>query len=157
MKRSSYSNNCVSCGEYRRNAKCYRRLSDVPGAYPDVDCNVCCGCERRDPDNVDRYCIDCMIGYRTWRGTAQDRVVGDYIPRYQYDIAITFETTRNENDVVNLKYFIEMEVKFYRNGSEKNDILYMTARFDIPLMTSYVDESDLCDMIAQLTEKINHF
>jgi len=155
MKRSSYSSkNCFNCGEYHHTAKCYHHLSD---AYPDVDCNVCCGCERQDPYDVDRYCINRMIGYCTWCGTAQDTVVGDLVRRYQNYIAITFETTRNQNDVVNLKYYIEMEVKFYRNGSEKHDMQYMTARFDFPLMISYVDESDLCDMNAQITEKMDHF
>ena len=134
--------NSISCGEYSNNAKCSPHLSD---AYPDVDCN-----ERLDPYNV------CMIGYRTWCGTAQDTVVSDFVRWNQNDITIKFETTKKENDVVNLKYYIEMEVKFYCNGLE-SDMQYTTARFVIPLLTSYVDESDLCDMIAQLTEKIDHF
>jgi len=34
---------------------------------------------------------------------------------------------------------------------------YMAARVHVPLMTSYVDETDVCDMIEQLTEKIEHY
>jgi len=33
----------------------------------------------------------------------------------------------------------------------------MVARFHVPLMTSYVDEIDVFDMIVQLTEKIDHY
>jgi len=137
MKRSS-------CEEYGSNAK-YRYLSDghMLCAYSEVDCNECRGCQRRDPDNR-------MIGYRTWCGTEGDAVVGDFIRRHQKDIALTFESASKENaDAVSLKFNIEMEVKFIPNGSGKNDVpkQYMAARFHVPLITSYVDEMDVCDMI----------
>jgi len=99
--------------------------------------------QRRDPDNL-------MIGDRIRCGIERDTVVGDFIRRHQ-NIAVTFESARKENaDVASLKFNIEMEVKFNRNGSGKNDMpmQYTAARFHIPLMTSYVDKTDVCDMIA---------
>ena len=103
-----------------------------------------------------------MIGYRIWCGTEQDTIVGDFIRRHQKDIAITFESAKKENaDVVFLKYNMEMEVKFKHNGWGKNDtpvgLQYTVARFHVPLMTSCVDETNVCDMVAQLMEKINHY
>jgi len=119
MKRSS-------CEEYSRNAKCHRYLSDghMVSAYSEVDCNECHGCQRRDPDNR-------MIGYHIWCGTERDTVVGDFIRRHENDIAVTFESARKENaDVVSLKFNIEMEVKFNRNGSGKTICLCSTRQLD---------------------------
>ena len=131
MKRSS--NNSISCEEYGRNAKCHRYLSDghMLSAYSEVDRNECQRVpqQRRDPDNR-------LIGYRIWCGNEGDAVVGDFIRRHQKDIALTFESASKENaDVVSLKFNIEMEVKFIRNiGSTKNDVSimqYTAARFHV--------------------------
>ena len=115
-------------------------------AYLEVDRSECCGgCQRRDPDNR-------LIGYRIWCRTERDAVVGDFVRQHQKDIALMFESASKENaDVVSLK--------FIRNGWGKNDVpmQYTVARFHVPLITSYVDEMDVFDMIAQLTEKVNHY
>jgi len=49
-----------------------------------------------------------VIGDRTWRGTAQDIDVGNFVHQHERDITITFETARSENEVI--KYF-------FRDGS----------------------------------------
>ena len=115
---------CNTCRRYRPYARCHRELSD--SSYPNVDRNECIGCYRRDADNVDRYCLDRMIGYRTWCGTAQNIDIGDFVRRHQNDISFTFEISRSANEVI--KYYFEMEVKFYHNTSE-TDVQYTTARF----------------------------
>jgi len=124
MVRPGYCNNCGvptrevlcdSCKEYRRCTRCYRHLPDC--SYPDVNCNVCAACQRRDPDNAGQYCLDRVIGDRTWRGTAQDIDVSDFVQQHENEISITFETATNEN--VAIKYYFEMEVEFYRIGPEK--------------------------------------
>ena len=96
-----------------------------------------------------------MIGDRTWRGTAQDIDVGNFVHQHERDITITFETARSENEVI--KYFFEMEVEFYRTGPEETDVQHTTARFFIPPMTSDVDELNLHDIIAQFMDKIDGF
>ena len=144
---------CDTCRQYRRCTRCYRHLPDRQ--YPDADSNVCEACLRRDPSNVGRYCLDSVIGDRTWRGTAQDINVDNFVRQYERDIAITFETARNENDVI--KYFFEMEVEFYRTGPEETDIQFTTARFYVPPMTTDVDELNLSDIIAQFANKIESF
>ena len=112
MKRSS-------CEEHDPvNAKYHRHLSEghMLSAYSEVDRNECLGggsCQRGDPDNR-------LIGYRIWCGTERDAVVGDFIRRHQKDIALTFESASKENaDVISLKFNIEMQVKFIHNGSGK--------------------------------------
>jgi len=111
--------------------RCYRHLPNRQ--YPDADSNVCEVCLRRDPSNVLRYCLDRVIGDRTWHGGAQDIDVENFVRQNEQDIAITFETARNENQVI--KYFFEMEVEFYRTGPEETDIQFTTARFYIQPMT----------------------
>jgi len=123
--------------------------------YPDADSNVCEACLHRDPANVGRYCLDRVIGDRTWRGTAQDINVDNFVQEYEQDIVITFETARNENQVI--KYFFEMEVEFYRTGPEETDIQFATARFFIPPMTTDVDKLNLSDTIAQFANKVDGF
>ena len=144
---------CDSCKEYRRCSRCYRHLPEH--LYPDPDSNVCTACQRRDENNIGRYCLDRVIGDRTWRGTAQDIDVGDFIQQNHRDITITFETARNENQAI--KYYFEMEVEFYRTGPEEIDVQHTTARFYIPPMTSDVDDLNLPDVIAQFMEKIDGF
>ena len=144
---------CDNCRQYQRCSRCYRHLPDRQ--YPDADSNICEACLRRDPSNIGRYCLDRVIGDRTWRGTAQDIDVDNFVRQYEHDIAITFETARNENDVI--KYFFEMEVEFYRTGPEETDIQFTTARFFIPPMTTDVDELNLSDIIAQFANKIEGF
>ena len=88
---------CDNCRQYRRCTRCYRHLPDR--LYPDADSNVCEACQRRDPSNVGRYCLDRVIGDHTWHGTAQDIDVDNFVRQYEQDITITFETVRNENQV----------------------------------------------------------
>jgi len=124
MKRSS-------CEEHDPiNAKYHCHLSEghMLSVYSEVDRNECRGgCQCRDPDNR-------LIGYHIWCGTERDAVVGDFVRRHQKDIALTFESASKENaDVVSLKFNIEMEVKFVRNESGKNDVSmqYTVARFHV--------------------------
>jgi len=63
------------------------------------------------------YCLDCVIGGRTWCGTVHDIDASDFIKQHQNDIIITFETARSENEAI--KYYFEMEVEFYRTGPEE--------------------------------------
>ena len=121
MKRSS-------CEEHDPvNAKSHRHLSEghMLSAYSEVDRSECRGggCQRWDPDNR-------LIGYRIWCGTERDAVVGDFIRRHQKDIVRTFESASKENvDVVSLKFNIEMEVKFTRNiGTTKMVCLLCSTR-----------------------------
>jgi len=98
---------CDNCRQYRRCTRCNHHLLDR--LYPDADSNVCEACLRRDPSNVSRYCLDRVISHRTWRGTAQDIDVDNFVRQYEQDIVITFEMARNENQVI--KYFIHVLVK----------------------------------------------
>jgi len=144
---------CNGCKEYRWCARCYRHLPDR--LYSDSGSNVCGACQCQGENNVSRYCLDCVISDRTWRGTAQDIDVGDFVQQHHGDIMITFETARNENQVI--KYYFEMEVEFYRDKPEEIDVQHTTARFYIPPMTSDVDDLNLPDIIAQFMEKIDSF
>jgi len=54
---------------------------------------------------VGRYCLDHVIGDRTWRGIACDLDVGDFVQQHENDITITFQTARNENDTI--KYYLK--------------------------------------------------
>jgi len=127
---------CEGCKDYRRCTRCCHHLLDH--SYPDADSNIYVACQRRNPDNVGRYCLDRVIGDHTWRGTARDINIGDFVQQHENDITITFETARNENDAI--KYYFEMEVEFYRVGPEDTDIQHTTARFYIPPMTSDVND-----------------
>ena len=50
---------------------------------------------------------------------------------HEKEIVMTFETARNENEVI--KYYFEMEVDFYYHiGLEEEDVQHTTARFNIP-------------------------
>ena len=57
-------------------------------------------CQHRDPNNVGRYCLDRVIGDRTWRGTAHDIDVSDFVRQHENDIIITFENARAENEAI---------------------------------------------------------
>jgi len=96
-----------------------------------------------------------VIGDCTWRGTAQDIDVDNFVRQHEQDIVITFETARNENQVI--KYFFEMVVEFYRTGHEETDIEFTMERLFIPPMTTDVDELNLSDIIAQFANKIEVF
>ena len=51
-----------------------------------------------------------------------------------------------------------MEVEFYYHiGLEEADVQYTIARFNIPPMTTDLDELNLPDMISQFMEKIDKF
>jgi len=67
---------CNYCRRYLPNAKCPQELSSL---YRNVDRNECVKCHHRDPDNVDRYCLDRTIGYRTWCGAKQDNDIFDFV------------------------------------------------------------------------------
>jgi len=69
---------------------------------------------------------------------AQDIAVSDFVQQNHPHITITFETARNENQLA-IKYYFEIEVEFYRNGSEE------------------IDDFNLPDIMAQFMEKINGF
>jgi len=98
------------------------------------DSNICTACQNGDENNVGRYCLDRVIGDRTWCGTVNDIDVINFVQEHDKEIAITFETARNKNEVI--KYYFEIEVEFYhRNGLENADVQYTTARFNIPPMT----------------------
>ena len=103
---------CNSCRLYRRCGRCYRHLPDH--LFTNSDSNLCNACQHRDQNNVGRYCLDRVIGDRTWRGTVDEIDVNSFIQQHQNDIRITFETARNENEAI--KYYFEMEVEFYRYG-----------------------------------------
>ena len=104
----------------------------------------------------DRYCLDRVIGERTWHGTADDIDVITFVQSRRDDIAITFETARNENGAI--KYYFELEVRFYRVAPDGDDnVQHTTARFYIPPMTSDVDNLDLADIVRQFMEKIDSF
>jgi len=144
---------CNSCKEYRRCARYYRHLPDH--LYPTSDSNVFNACQRRDQNNVGRYCLHRVIGDQTWRGTVRDIDISNFVQQHQNDIAITFETARSDNEDIN--YYFEMAVEFYHTGPDKSDVQHTTARFYIPPMTSDVDELNLLDIIAQFMEKIGGF
>jgi len=144
---------CEGCKDYRRCTRYYRHLPDR--SYPAANDNVCAACQRRNPDNVGRYCLERLIGDRTWRGAARDIDVGDFVQQHENDITITFETARNENDAI--KYYFEMEVEFYCVGPEDTDVQHTTARFYILLMTSDVNDLNLADIVSQFNEKIDGF
>ena len=143
---------CNSCRQYRRCSRCYRHLPDH--LFPD-DSNECHACQHRDPNNVGRYCLDRVIGDRTWRGTVHDIDVGDFVRQHENDISITFENARAENEAI--KYYFELEVEFYRIGQEEGVIQYTTARFYIPPMTSDVTELNLVNIVSQFMDKIDGF
>jgi len=144
---------CITCKKYRRCERCYRHLPDH--LYPTSDSNVCNACQNRDKSNVGQYCLDRVIGDRTWRGSVDDIDVISFIQQHQNDIIITFETARDENEAI--KYYFEMEVEFYRTGLEETDVQHTTARFYILPMTSDVDELNLSDITTQFMEKIDGF
>jgi len=97
-----------------------------------------------------------LIEDRSWCGTVNDIDVINFVQEHEKEIANTFETARNKNEVI--KCYFEMEVEFYhRNGLEKADVQYATARFNIPPMTSDLDELNLPDIISQFMEKIDEF
>jgi len=143
---------CNSCRQYRCCSRCYRHLPDhlLPG-----DSNEYHACQHRDPNNVSRYCLDHVIGDRTWRGTVQDIDVSNFVHQHENDIIITFQNARAENEVI--KYYFELEVEFYRDGREEGVVQYMTAIFYIPPMTSDVTELNLADIISQFMNKIDGF
>jgi len=123
-----------------------------------VDRNECIKCYRRDPDNVNRYCLGHMIGYRTWCGATQDNDVGDFVRRHQNDISFTFQIPRCVNKVI--KYYFEMQVEFYCNVSLETAgaVQYTTTRFYVPQTT--FDENELTSIdyiIGKFVEKINDF
>ena len=119
-------------------------------------CNVCTVCQNGDENNVGRYCLDRMIGDRTWHGTDNDLDVISFVHEHEKEIVITFETARNENAAI--KYYFEMEVDFYFHiGLEQVDVQHTTARFNILPMTSDLDELNLPDMISQFMKKIDEF
>jgi len=95
------------------------------------------------------------MGDRTWRGTARDIGVGDFVQQHENDITITFETARNKNDAI--KYYFKMEVEFYHIGLEDTDVQHTAARFYIPPMTSDVNGLNLEDIVSQFNEKIYGF
>jgi len=68
---------CDNCRQYRRCTRCYCHLPDR--LYPDAGSNVCEACQRREPSNVGRYCLDRVIGDRIWHGTAQDIDVDNFV------------------------------------------------------------------------------
>jgi len=75
--------------------------------YDDGNDN-CNACRHRDESNVGRYCLDHVIGDRTWSGSADELEVSRFVQSHLDDITITFETARNENEVI--KYYFELEV-----------------------------------------------
>jgi len=77
---------CNYCRRYRPYAKCHSELLSLDMLYPNIVHNECVNCHRRDPDNIDRYCLDRLIGYRTWYGTVGDNDVSDFVRRQQNDI-----------------------------------------------------------------------
>jgi len=144
---------CDICKHYRRCRRCYRYLPEH--LYTTLDCCICTACENRNENNVGRYCLDRVIGDRTWRGAADDVDVSNFVQEHQNEITITFETARNENETI--KYYFEMELEFYRIGPEETDVQHTTARFYLPPMTSDMDELNLPDIISQFAEKIDGF
>jgi len=141
---------CNNCRLYRCCEICYRYLPDH--LYPTPGVNICNACQHRDENNVGRYCLDRVIGDRTWRGTANDIDVSNFV--HQNDITVTFETARNENETI--KYYFEMEVEFYHTQQE-GDVQHTTARFYIPPMKSDVNELNLSDIATQFMEKVDGF
>jgi len=127
---------CNICKDNRRCGRCYRYLPDH--LYTTADCSIRTACQNQNENNVGRYCLDRIIGDRTWRGAADDVDVSNFVQEHQNEITITFETARNENETI--KYYFEMEVEFYRIGPEETDVQHTTARFYIPPMTSDLDE-----------------
>jgi len=131
--------------------RCY---SHLPGHLFLNDSDVCNACQNRDVNNVGRYCLDRVIGDRTWRGTEFDIDVSYFIQHHANDIITTFESARNENVVI--KYYLELEVEFHRT-TQDGDLQRTTAMFYIPTMTSDIDELNLPNIITQLLGKIDGF
>ena len=98
---------CNVCKNYRRCTRCYRYLP----AHLYDDSDVCNACQNRDQNNVGCYCLDQVLGDRTWNGNSDDICVSDFVQRHADDIRITFETARNEH--INIKYYMEIEVEFH--------------------------------------------
>jgi len=144
---------CDNCKDNRCCGTFYRYLPDH--LYTTADCSICTACQNQNENNVGRYCLDRVIGDRTWRGAADDVDVSDFVQEHQNEITITFETARNENETI--KYYFEMNVEFYRFGPEETDVQHTTARISISPMTSDLDELNLPDIISQFTEKIDGF
>jgi len=142
---------CNSCRNHRR---CTRRYRYLPTHLFPIDSDVCSACQNRDVNNVGRYCLDRVIGDRTWYGTTSDIDVSNFVQHHDYDITTTFESARNENTII--KYFFEMEAEFHRTAQD-GDVQHTTARFYVPPMTSDVNELDLQDIITQLLGKIDGF
>ena len=92
---------CNICKDNRRRGRCYRYLPDH--LYTTADCSIRTACQNQNENNVGRYCLDRIIGDRTWRGAADDVDVSNFIQQHQSDITITFETARSENEVI--KYY----------------------------------------------------
>jgi len=123
--------------------------------YVPDDGNVCNTCQHRDASNVGRCCLDRVIGDRTWSGSANELDVSHFIRLHCDDITITFETARNENEAI--KYYFELEVRFYCVAPDGDDVHHTTARFYMPPITLDVDNLDLPDIVRQFLEKIDGF
>jgi len=152
IRSAGYCNNssvlCNYCRRYRPYAKCHSEILSLDMLYPNIVYNECVNCHRRDPDNIDRYCLDRLIGYRTWYGTVGDNDVSDFVRRQQNDISFTFEISRCVSEVV--KYYFEIQVEFYGKASSETDIAqYTTARFYIPQMTFDANELTSTDYIVE--------
>jgi len=96
-------------------SSCTRRYRHLPDRLFSDDSNECNACQHRDQNNVGRYCLNRVIGDRTWHGTVHDIDVSDFVQQLQNDIIITFQTATNENGAI--KYYFEMEVEFYCTGA----------------------------------------
>jgi len=71
---------------------------------------MCNACQNRDVHNVGQYAHDRLIGDRTWTGTLDDMIVGDFIQRIGGDVMSTYETAVVEN--IAIKYYLEMSINF---------------------------------------------
>ena len=120
---------CATCSTYQRCSRCYRYL---PIYLYSTDSDVCNACQNRDKNNIGRYCLDRVIGDRTWYATPHDFDVTNFLQQLHDEITSTFQSAINEH--VAVKYFFEMKVEFYRTGQD-GDVQFTTARFYIPPMT----------------------
>jgi len=117
---------CNVCKNYRRCTRCYRYLP----AHLYAGSDVCNACQNRDQNNVGRYCLDRVLGDRTWNGNSDDICVSNFVQRHADDIRITFETARNEH--INIKYYMEIEVEFHRTSQDSthdSQVLHTTDNF----------------------------
>ena len=74
---------CSSCRNHRRCTRCYRYL---PAHLFPIDSDVCNACQNRGVNNVGRYCLDQVIGDRTWYGTTSDIDVSNFVQHRAYMI-----------------------------------------------------------------------